>query len=163
MKYDKNQVHYVTATVILVKDNKFLICKRASWEKAFPDKWTVPGGKLEVLDYCLKQKDTSDQWYNVLENLAKREVIEEIGLEIENIRYVTSLVYVRPDNIPSLIISFYADPVGEKIKLCNALVEYAWVDLIEAKNYDLIPGIYEELVILDKMFKTGDIIEWQKT
>lgn len=61
MKYDKNQVHYVTATVILVnKERKFLIAKRADWEKAFPNKWTVPGGKLEILDYALKKKDTSE-------------------------------------------------------------------------------------------------------
>jgi len=47
MKYDKNQVHYVTVTVILVnKERKFLIAKRADWEKAFPNKWTVPGGNL---------------------------------------------------------------------------------------------------------------------
>ncbi|MGD9275598.1 MAG: NUDIX domain-containing protein [Candidatus Pacearchaeota archaeon] len=73
MKYDKNQVHYVTATVILAdKENKFLICKRASWEKAFPNKWTVPGGKLEVLDYALREKDTKVHWYNVLEDLAKK-------------------------------------------------------------------------------------------
>ena len=42
----------------LVKDGMYLIAKRAEWEKAFPGKWTVPGGKLEVLDYSLNQKDT---------------------------------------------------------------------------------------------------------
>jgi len=162
IKYDKNQVHYVTATVILVKDAKYLICKRASWEKAFPGKWTVPGGKLEVLDYVLREKDTSDQWYNVLEDLAKREVMEEVGLGVKNLSYVTSLVYIRPDKIPSLIISLYGDPVGEEIKLCNALTEFAWVSLEEAKNYDLIAGIYEELEILDKMLHSGERIEWSK-
>ncbi len=160
MKYDKNQVHYVTATVILVKDRKFLICKRAEWEKAFPGKWTVPGGKLEVLDYALREKDTKVQWYNVLEELAKREVEEEVGLKFENLDYVTSLVYIRPDNIPSLIISLWAEPVGDKINLCNALTDYKWVSLEEAKNYDLIEGIYEELEMLDKKLKTGKMDEW---
>ena len=37
-----------------------------------------------------------------------------------------------------------------KIKLCPALTDYKWVTLEEAKNYDLIEGIYEELEILDK-------------
>lgn len=60
IKYDKNQVHYVAATVIIVKDGKYLIAKRSDWEKAFPSKWTVPGGKLEALDYLLRKKDTSD-------------------------------------------------------------------------------------------------------
>ena len=48
--YDKNKAHYIVVTGILVKAGKYLIVKRAGWEKAFPEKWTVPGGKLEVLD-----------------------------------------------------------------------------------------------------------------
>ena len=162
MTYDKNQAHYITATVILVKEGKFLITKRADWEKAFPSKWTVPGGKLEVLEYALRDKDTSSHWYNVLEDLAKKEVKEEVDLDIKNINYVTSLIYIRSDKIPSLIISLYAEPVGEEITLCNALTEYKWVTLEEARNFDLIEGIYEELEILDRKLKTGEIGEWKK-
>lgn len=160
--YDKNKVHYVTVTGILVKNNKYLIAKRAAWEKAFPGQWTVPGGKLEVLDYALRQKDTSVHWYNVLENLLRREIKEEVSLEIKNIGYVTSLVYVRDDGIPCLIISLYAEPIGEEIHLCSALTEYKWVDIEEAKNYQLIEGIYEELVILDNFLKSGKDMNWQK-
>src|SRR3990167_9866511 len=103
------KLHIVAATAIIVKDNKFLITKRADWEKAFPGKWTVPGGKLEVLDYALKQKDTSSHWYNVFENVAKREVKEEVGFELKNIGYVASLVYIRPDGIPAIIVSLSAE------------------------------------------------------
>jgi len=165
MKYDKNQAHYVTATVILVKDGKYLIAKRAGWEKAFPNKWTVPGGKLEVLDYALREKDTGSHWYNVVEDLCKKEVKEEVGLEFKNLEYVTSLVYVRSDNMPSLIISLWAEPVDKtpQIVLGKSLTEYQWVTLEEAKNYDLIEGIYEELEMLDKKLKTGKGIgEWKK-
>ena len=159
---DKNKVHYVVVTGILVKDGKYLIAKRADWEKAFPGKWTVPGGKLEVLDYALKQKDTGSHWYNVLENLLKREIKEEVGLEVRNIGYVTSLVYIRDDEIPCLIISLFAEPVGDKIELCDALTEYKWVSLEEAGSYDLIEGIYEELGILDNHLKDGKGMEWKK-
>ena len=162
MKYDKNQAHYITATVILVKDSKFLIAKRADWEKAFPGKWTVPGGKLEVLDYALRKKDTSEHWYNVIEDLSKREVMEEVGLEIGPLNYVTSLVYIRKDNIPSLVISLWAEPIGERITLCSALTDYKCFSLEEAKNYDLIEGIYEELEILNKKLRTGKMGEWKK-
>lgn len=157
---DKNQIHYVTATVILVRNGKFLITKRANWEKAFPGKWTVPGGKLEVLDYVLREKDTSSHWYNVLEDLSKKEVKEEVGLEIKNLDYVTSLVYIRSDKIPSLIISLWAESPEGEVGLCNALTDYKWVSLEEAKNYDLIEGIYGELEILDRKLKTGKTYEW---
>jgi 8-oxo-dGTP pyrophosphatase MutT (NUDIX family) len=162
--YDKNLVHYVVVTGILVKEGKYLITKRADWEKAFPGRWTVPGGKLEVFDYVLKEKDTKHHWYNVIENLLKKEIKEEVNLLIKNIGYVTSMVYIRPDNIPCLIISLFAEPFNEneKILLCNALTDYAWVDLEEAKSYDLIDGIYDELVILDNFLKNGKVMEWKR-
>ena len=161
MSYNKNLLHYLVVTGILVnEDGKYLITKRADWEKAFPSKWTVPGGKLEVLDYVLRKKDTSAHWYNVFEDLLKREVREEVGIGLKNVGYVTSMVYIRPDNIPCLIVSLYGEADSEKIILCHALIEYAWVDLKEAKEYDLIEGIYEELEILDQKLKTGKTDAW---
>ncbi len=163
VKVDRNLMHYIVVTGILVsKQGKFLITKRADWEKAFPGRWTVPGGKLEVLDYVLRQKDTKDHWYNVFEDLLKREVMEEVGLEIKNISYVTSMVYIRPDKIPCLIVSLYAETDLETVRLCPALTDFAWVDIEEARNYDLIEGIYEELEILDKKLRFGSSEEWKK-
>ena len=165
MKYDKNQVHYVVVTCIPVnKEGKFLIARRAEWEKAMPNQWTVPGGKLKVLDYVFRKKDTSEHWYNVFEDVCKKEVREEVGLEIENIGYVTSMVYIRSDGVPAVIVSLWAEVVGDstKVKLCPALTDYKWVTFEEAKNYDLIEGIYEELEILDRKLRTGKMDEWKK-
>jgi len=159
--YDRNKAHYIVVTGILVKNGKFLITKRAEWEKAFPGKWTVPGGKLEVLDYALRKKDTSQHWYNVFEELLRREVKEEVGLDVRNINYVTSMVYIRDDGIPTIIVSLWAEPVGNEIILDKSLTEYKWVNLEEAKNYDLIEGIYEELEMLDKQLKEGNMGEWK--
>ncbi len=160
--YDQDKTHYVVVTGIIIKDGKYLITQRASHEKAFPDQWTVPGGKLESHDYRNRPMDTSSHWYNVLEDLLRREVVEEVGLKIKNIRYLTSLVYIRSDKISTLIISLYADYDSGEIKLCDALTEYAWVTLEEAKNYKLIEGIYEEIEMLDKALKGGKFNEWRK-
>ncbi len=160
--YDKNKAHYVVVTGIIIKEGKFLITKRAPTEKAFPNEWTVPGGKLELNDYSGKQKDTSSHWYNIFENLLKREVMEETGLKIKNIRYLTSLAYVRSDNIPTIIVSLYADYLDGEVKLCHSLTEYAWVTLEQAKDYKLIEGIYEELEMLDKVMKGKESGEWNK-
>ena len=160
--YDPKKAHYLAVTGIVIKDGKFLITKRAPTEKAFPNQWTVPGGKLESDDYTTRPKDTSAHWYNVFEDVIKREVMEETGLEIRNIRYLTSLSYIRSDNIPTIIISLFADHHGGDIKLCPALTEHAWVSLEEAKNYDLIEGIYEELEMLDKVLKGETVSNWEK-
>ncbi|MBX4212019.1 NUDIX domain-containing protein [Candidatus Pacearchaeota archaeon] len=158
---DVAKAHYIVVTGILVKDGKYLIVKRAPWEKAFPGKWTVPGGKLETKDYSSLPKDTSDHWYNVLENVLRREMKEEVGISIDKIGYVCSMVYIRPDGIPCLIVSLYAHPDSHHVTLCKDLTEYAWVTLEEAKKYDFMEGMYDELVMLESFLKTGQHMVWR--
>jgi len=155
-----NKAHYVVVTGIVVKDGKYLITKRSDNEKAFPGKWTVPGGKLEMDDYTSREKDTSVHWYNVFEHLLRREVKEETDLDIKNIKYLTSLTFLRGDGIPTIIISLYADHHDGEVKLNDESVDHKWVTLEEAKQYDLIEGIYEELEMLDKGLKGENIGEW---
>ena len=162
--YDPEKAHYLTATCVVVKDGKFLIAKRSEKEKNWPGKWTVPGGKLEKKDYMDRPHDTEDKhWYNVFEGSVRREVKEEVGLDIKNIRYLTSIAFERDDGIPTIIVSLYANSDGSKIKLSPELSEHKWVSLKEAKKYDLIAGIYEELEMLDKVLKGEDTDEWKKT
>ena len=154
--------HYVVATAIIVKDGKYLIAKRAPNEKAFPNRWTVPGGKLNSSEYTNRAPDAKELWYNVVEDLVAREVKEEVGLEVKELDYVTSLTYIRSDNYPCIIISMWGNYHGGEVKLCKDLTEYAWVTLEEAKKYDLIDGIFEELEMLDNFLKTGKRERWKK-
>ena len=158
---DINKAHYVAVTAIIVKDGKFLIVRRAPGEKTFPNKWTVPGGRLEVDDYTKKSKDTAEAWYDVAEDLVKREVREEVGLEINNIKYLTNLTFIRPDNIPVFVLSMIADYLSGQIILSNELTEYAWVDLKEAKKYDFISGIYEEIKMANLHLQGKPITTWK--
>jgi len=159
---DPNKAHYVVATAIIVKDGKYLIAKRSDKEKVFPGLWTVPGGKLELSEYNKRPKDTEECWYNIFENLIKREVKEETKLEIKNIKYLTSLSFIRPDGIPTVVVSFFADYHSGNVKLSSDLVEHAWVDLEEAKKFELIGGIFEELEMLDNYLKKSNLKEWSK-
>jgi NADH pyrophosphatase NudC (nudix superfamily) len=44
-------------------------------------------------------------------------------------------------------VSLYADYDSGDVKLsAEELTDYAWVDLNEAKHYDLIENIYEQIV-----------------
>lgn len=161
-KYNPKNVHYVAATAIIGKDGKYLITKRAAWEKLFPNEWTVPGGKLELGDYSSLPKSTKNQWYNIMEVLLKREIAEEVNLKIKNIRYLCDLVFIRHDQIPVVTLSFYADYAGGKVKLSDDMTEFAWVTSKEAKKYQLIEGIYEEILMADKLLAGKKIIRWRK-
>ncbi|MBW2997637.1 NUDIX domain-containing protein [Candidatus Woesearchaeota archaeon] len=160
--YDRSKMHYIVVTGIIVKDNRYLIAKRSSKEKVMPNLWTVPGGRLELKDYIYRHKDTNLHWYNVFEDLLRREVREETGLEIKNIGYVTSMVFFRPDGVPTVVVSLSADHHNGEVLLSDELTDHKWVTLEQAKAYDLIEGIYEELEILDKMLKGGNMESWKK-
>lgn len=155
-------LHEIVITAIIVKDNKFLITKRSPNKKRFPSMWTVPGGKLETKDYENLPKETEFYWYNVLEKALIREVKEEVGLEIKNIEYVTSLATIHKDGNPSLVISCMTDYASGDIKLQEEeTVEYAWVSLEEAKSYNLIDGIYDEIAMASRKLN-GEKDIWKR-
>src|SRR3989344_5184844 len=162
MSSEPQLLHEVVITAIVVKDGKYLITRRAPTKKRFGGMWTVPGGKLETNDYVNLPKDTKDYWYNVLEQVLRREVKEEVGLAIKNIEYVTSLATIHADGAPSLVISCMADwEGGEVILQENETDRYVWVSLDEAKSYDLIDGIYDELRMADAR-REGKNSEWKR-
>ena len=117
---------------------------------------------METNDYLQLPKDTEHYWYNVLERTLRREVKEEVGIDIDHIEYVTSLATVHTNGAPSLVISCMADYAGGEIALQkDELDQYAWVNLEEAKQYQLIDGIYDELVMAENQRK-GKKLEWQR-
>lgn len=154
--------HEIVITAIIVKDGKYLITRRSMSKSRFPGMWTVPGGRLETSDYVNLPKETEHYWYNVLERVLRREVDEEVGLEIENVEYVTSLATIHKDGAPSLVISCMADYKGGEVRLQEAETDqHAWVTLEEAKDYDLIDGIYDELAMADAK-RRGEKSEWSR-
>ncbi|MEK7147256.1 MAG: NUDIX domain-containing protein [Patescibacteria group bacterium] len=179
METNNRDLHEVAITAIIVKDGgstgassepqpnsspepKYLITRRSLNKKRFPGMWTVPGGKMEASDYLKLPKDTEHYWYNVLEQTLRREVKEEVGIDIDNIEYITSLATVHTDGSPSLVIACMADYVGGEIKLqAEENDQFAWVNLEESKNYQLLDGIYDELVMVENKRK-GKKSEWQR-
>ena len=85
------------------------------------------------------------------------------GLIVDNIIYLTSLTTLHPGHAPSLIISCTAKYKSGKVTLQKEETDkYAWVSLKEAKNYDLIEGIYDELEMVKKQKKSKTKLEWKR-
>lgn len=153
MDISNKELHRIVTTCIIHKGGQYLITRRALDKNAFPGKWTVPGGGLSVDDYINTPPTAPNIWYFALENVLRREILEEVGLEIGKISYLLDLVLIRPDGVKALTLSFYAPYKSGEVKLNDESIEHAWVSFEEAKKYDLIGGILEEIEMADKILK----------
>lgn len=159
------ELHRITTTTLIYKpqDNKqftYLITRRALHKKSHPGKWTIPGGGLSVDDYIntAQSEHGENLWYNVLEISLKREIKEEVGLDIGKPELLVDLTFIRPDGIPVICFSCYAPYIGGEVDISldteGDTIDFAWVTLEEAKNYDLIGGIWEEIRQADEILKS---------
>ncbi len=149
------RLHIVAITGIIEKDGKYLILKRSERETAYPGFWTVPGGKLVRHEYeSLALTPNTDAWYDIVSRTLEKEIIEEAGLEIEDIKYLTDMIFIRPDNIPALVLSYYCRHKAGEVKLGKDIVDFAWITPEQGKNYQIIPGILEKIINVDKLLKS---------
>ncbi len=154
MEVQNIELHRVVVTAIIHKGGKFLITKRSPEKRVWPNRWTVPGGGLETEDYIHTPPTTTNGiWYRALENTLRREIEEEVGVEMGKIEYLLDLVFIRPDKVPVLTLSFYAPWQSGEVKLNNESVDYAWVAYEQIKDYDLIEGIPDEIKLVDDILK----------
>lgn len=154
----QDKTHYISVTGIIRKGDKYLICKRSENESAFAGKWCVPGGKIEQKDFSSTPKDTSSHWLGVFEKVLKKEVKEETNLEIKNIGYVSNLAFLRPNGYSTIVVSLHADHLEGDVQVDGEeLVDHAWVSVDEAKEYDLIENIWEQIKLVDERVKTNTI------
>jgi len=129
--------------------------QRSFEKKVFLGKWTVPGGGLSIDDYINLPNTTSEHWYFALENSLRREIKEEAGIEVGKINYLCDMTFIRPDNIPVIILSFYAPYKSGDIKLDSESVNHTWATFEELKNYDLIEGIANEIKMVDETINSA--------
>jgi len=160
MEIKDKELHRITTTALVYKpDFTYLITKRAPHKKSHPNMWTIPGGGLTVDDYINTPQSTHgpNLWYNVLEKSLKREMKEEVGLEIGRYELLVDLTFIRPDGIPVICFSCFAPYISGEVRIDQDLeedtVDFAWVSLEEAKNYDLIGGVWDEIRQVDEILK----------
>jgi len=81
--------HYiVNVEAAIFKDDKWLVTQRSEQEPHAPGTLSMPGGKVEVSGHA----------NDVLEEAVKREVMEEVGVELDVLDYVKSSAFVTDDS-----------------------------------------------------------------
>lgn len=149
------RLHIVSVTGIIEKGGKYLILKRSEREIAYPGFWTVPGGKLVRHEYePLPRTKNTDAWYDIVAHTLKKEIMEEAGLEVEDVRYLTDMTFIRPDNIPVLVLSYFCRHKAGEVVCGKDIADYVWITPDEGQNYQTIPGILDEIRQVDKIFKS---------
>lgn len=149
----KDKLFYFVANVIVYRerDGRCLILKRGSGEKVHPGKYCVPGGKLEWNNLDLKKPTRMNgevlDYENAVEELLAREVMEEAGIKLRRgLVYINSVAFVRPDEIPVVLIKFAAKYDSGDVRIeRGSFTDHAWVNEQEVKDYDCIEGIKDEI------------------
>ncbi len=149
----QDKLFYFVANVVVYRedDQRCLILKRDAREKVHPNRYAVPGGKLEWADLPIGKPtringDVLD-FQNAMEDLLQREVQEEAGIEIHpQLSYLNSVAFIRPDEIPVILVKLAARYKSGEVKLeQGAFTHHAWVNAKEVDNYSCIDGIQEEV------------------
>lgn len=150
-KQDKLFYFVANAVVYRKSDQRCLLLRRSMNEKVHPGKYATPGGKLEWIDLDIKNPTRMNgevfDFENAVEDLLAREVLEEAGVEVEEqMYYINSNAFVRPDGVPVVLVKFAMVYKDGKVKLEEgAFDDHVWVNEKEVEDYDCIKGIQGEV------------------
>lgn len=137
---DKRNIS-VTLECFVKKDNKYLMLHRAPHKRIMPGVWMAPGGHREFNEGLFE--------------CARREIMEETGLKIKNLKVkVTGNAYLKDLEQEFFFHFVMADYASGKVVQNPQDGELVWLTPKEiAKLDDLLPEIHK---ILPKLFDGKD-------
>ena len=121
----------IVVAVIQNARDEYLICRKPLDRGVFPGQWAIPGGGIEPGER--------------MQEALRREVREEVGLEIHAIRPLFFKDGEHPKLFPDgsrqdiymIFLLFACRAAGEAVTLGEEFEQYAWVKGPELDRYDL--------------------------
>jgi 8-oxo-dGTP pyrophosphatase MutT (NUDIX family) len=111
----------VGAVVVILNDrDEILILKRPAFVDWAPDKWALPGGKLEHNESAL--------------TAAIRESKEETDLDVRNLKIINL-------KVDSPIAPFYTRQYSGTVKIDFEHTDWTWTARSKIETYDLAPSV----------------------
>lgn len=118
----------INVSAIINKGSEILIIQRSETEDMFPGFWGIPGGTMEVSDRSI-------------EDCLRREIMEEVGIEIGNIHFLTS-----ENSNGKVYIKFTALYVSGEIHALDGVASVKWLGLNELSDKKFTPNTKKWLV-----------------
>lgn len=115
----------VASGPVIVEDNKVLLSREHKPEGVSP--WMFPGGEVEIFDASL-------------EDACRREVKEEMGIEVDIIKPLTPIMLHAGGRI-IILIHYLAKRLGD-IHPGKEIAEWAWHDINNLPD-NCAPNVYE--------------------
>jgi ADP-ribose pyrophosphatase YjhB (NUDIX family) len=100
--------------IIFNEEGKFLILRRTNTAPSNPNKWDLPGGDLDFGEDAVKG--------------ISREIKEETGLEIENIKPFDVESHINKKNEFWVTVAYAAKTKSDKVKLSFEHNDFKWID-----------------------------------
>lgn len=126
---------FIASGPVIIEDGKVLLNKEQKESNITP--WMFPGGEVEDFDKSL-------------EDACRREVREEMEIEVEIIKPLKPIM-LKKDGRVIVLIHYLAKKIGE-IKLGNGIVDWGWHDINNLPD-DCADNVYEVIEDYKKLMR----------
>lgn len=136
---EERKIKRCVGPIIYNLEGKIFLMKSPKWRQGkdgkFGEVWTVPGGEIEKDEHG-KDKETP-------EAALKREILEELGIELNHIEHVGygkksgEIDFIKP-NIDFEFIDFIARTDNSTISPNHEISEHGWFTLDETQSLPMI-------------------------
>ncbi len=128
----------VNVEAAIYKEDQWLLMKRSEKEEHGPGLITLVGGKVEEMG------SISD----ILEKTLYREVMEEVGIEVQNLHYLESKAFLTGNNEPVVDIVFVCEHKNGEAKAVdeNEVAEIFWMRALDIILNKEIPYFVKETI-----------------
>lgn len=125
--------HVVAVFAFVEKSGKILLARRSKKDPQTPGVWFIPGGKVEM-----------NLGHNVLLETLKREIKEEVGIEIkDNIIFLSDDGFIRVSGHHVIGLVFLCRWRGGEVKPLEDQEEVRWFTKEELKDFSELPEYFK--------------------
>jgi len=116
-------LHVVFVEAWIRKGDKYLLARRSLKDDQAAGKWAVPGGKVDM-----------ELESNIVENALKREVMEEVGVEVDGFQFLSSRSFIRSSGHHVVALAFIVNYKSGEAKPLEDKEEVKWVTIEEMER-----------------------------